>query len=70
MNIFRKMNVTVVFLALMIIILGLHVAFTGTVKGALVFGDERYVVRGLTIVGGLYFLFLGLRNKSNKNGQK
>lgn len=61
MSIFRKINATVVFLALLMIILGLHVAFTGTIKGVLVFGNERYIVGGLTILGGPYFLFLGLR---------
>lgn len=63
MNIFRKINATVVFLALLMIILGLHVAFTGTIKGALVFGNERYIIGGLVVLGGLYFLFLGLRDK-------
>lgn len=63
MSVFRKMNATVVFLALLMIILGLHVASTGTIKGFLVFGNERYIIGGLTVLGGLYFLFLGLRNR-------
>lgn len=69
MNIFRKMNATAVFLALLMIILGLHVAFTGTIKGFLVFGNERYIIGGLTILGGVYFLFLGLRDRTKTGSE-
>lgn len=66
MSIFSKINVTVVVMALMTIFLGLHIAYTGTVKGFAFLGNERYLIGGITILTGLYFLYLGLKTKKEQ----
>lgn len=60
MKYFRKVNSTIVF-GLVMLLGGLHVAYSGVTRGAILVGGEKYLVGGLMVVVGAYFLFLGLK---------
>ena len=65
MKLILKMN-SIVFVGIVLILGGIHVGFTGITRGAVLFGVERYIVVTVSIVAGLYCIYLGLRKNQSK----
>ena len=64
MKFFRKINSATV-LGLVLLLGGLHVAYSGVTRGVILTGWQKYFVGGFMVVIGAYFIFLGLKQLKN-----